>query len=122
MNDALVTLSNLKKLSSLNISNCDIDAVLVNIKLLKQLKVLKLGGNKLTGLPDEISELKKLKELTFSQYPDDFRSFSLDEKKKIVNALPHCKILLEDYFGGAHGKCRLGQRVVRVTPQNVNTL
>lgn len=115
-------LTDLKKLKELDISSCGITSLPKEIGKLKQLRVLKLGANKLSSIPNELGTLTNLKELVFSQYLDDFRGFSLDEKRKVLKLVPDCKVLLVDYFGAVHGNYRLGQKEVRVTSENVDSI
>ena len=119
--DLFIKASKLKKLTSLDISYCGIKTLPPEVNLLKQLKRLRIGANNLTSLPSEISELTGLRELVFSQDPDNFRSFQEAEKRKIITALPECQVLLEDYFGGVHGQYRLGQKLIRITLNNLNS-
>ena len=116
--DVFNKLSKLPSLEELDISHCDIEQLPSEIGQLKSLKKLKLGVNKLSSIPDEIGNLS-LEKLIFSQYPDDFRSFSKEKKIKLLDILPKTDILLVDYFGGVHGKFRLGKEVVRVTREEL---
>lgn len=117
--DLFSKLSKLSSLEELDISFCDIEQLPSEIGLLKNLKRLKLGVNRLNSFPDEIGNLC-LEKLIFSQYPDDFRSFSKEEKIKLLNILPKTDILLIDYFGGVHGNYRLGKEVVKITPEELH--
>lgn len=119
--DAIRKLSKLPKLRELDVSFCGVEELPKEIESLKNLRILKLGANSLTSLPDEIGNLKKLRELIFSQYPDDFRSFTSEQKKKILQLLPNCTIWLVDYFGPVHGHYRLGKERVKITLENINS-
>jgi Leucine-rich repeat (LRR) protein len=112
-------LSMLPKLEFLNLSNCQIESLPANISKLSHLKRLMIGNNKLTALPPEIREMKNLREVIFSQYPEDFRRLSEEQKLQMLSLLPHAKILLTEYFGGEHGHARLGKVTVKVTPKNL---
>lgn len=121
--DVIKKLSQLPNLKELNISSCELTDLPKEIAGLKTLKKLKLGANKFKTMPSQLSELSNLKQLIFSQYPDDdFRSFSLEEKRNIIKMLPNCKVILEDYFGSVHGHYRLGQREVVVTMSNLESI
>jgi len=113
--DLFDKLAMLPKLEFLNLSDCQIESLPANISRLSHLKKLMLGNNKLTELPPEMRHLPKLKELIFSQYPDDFRRLTDEQKLRMLSLLPRTKILLTEYAGGAHGYYRLGARTVRVT-------
>jgi Leucine-rich repeat (LRR) protein len=117
--DLFDKLSLLPKLESLNLSDCQIESLPPNISKLSRLKRLMLGNNKLTELPPEIKHLLKLKELIFSQYPDDFRRLTEDQKLRMLSLLPHTKILLTEYGEGVHGHYRLEAETVRVTRTNL---
>jgi Leucine-rich repeat (LRR) protein len=117
--DLFDKLSVLPKLEFLNLSDCQIEFLPPNISKLSHLKKLMLGNNKLTALPPEIRKLPKLKELIFSQYPDDFRKLTEEQKLQMLSLLPHAKILLTEYGGGVHGRYRLGAETVRVTRTNL---
>lgn len=117
--DLFDKLAELPNLEFLNLSDCEIESLPANISKLSQLKKLMLGNNKLTELPPEIKQLPKLKELIFSQYPDDFRRLTDEQKLRMLSLLPRTKILLMEYGGGTHGHYRLGARTVRVTKTNL---
>jgi len=117
--DLFDKLSLLPKLEFLNLSDCQIELLPSNISKLSYLKRLMIGNNKLVALPPEIKKLPKLKEVIFSQYPDDFRRLSPEQKLEMLSLLPHSKILLTEYSGGTHGHFRLGARTVRVTKDNL---
>ena len=115
LEDLFNKLSVLPNLRFLNLSDCQIEFLPTNISKFSPLKTLKLGNNNLTNLPIEIQKLHNLKEIIFSQHPDDFRKLSKEQKLLMLSLLPHTKILLTDYFGGQHGHYRLGSKTVRVT-------
>lgn len=117
--DLFDKLAELPKLEFLNLSDCEIESLPSNISKLSQLRKLMLGNNKLTELPSEIKQLPKLKELIFSQYPDDFRRLTDEQKLRMLSLLPRARILLMEYGGGTHGHYRLGARTVRVTKANL---
>jgi Leucine-rich repeat (LRR) protein len=117
--DLFDKLAMLPKLESLNLSDCGIESLPATISKLTHLKKLMLGNNKLTELPPEIKQLPKLKELIFSQYPEDFRRLSEEQKLRMLSLLPRTKLLLMEYAGGTHGHYRLGARTVRVTKTNL---
>jgi len=117
--DLFDKLAMLPKLEFLNLSDCQIESLPANISKLSHLKKLMLGNNKLTELPLEMKQLRKLKELIFSQYPDDFRRLTEEQKLRMLSLLPRTKILLTEYAGGTHGHYRLGARTVRVTKTNL---
>jgi Leucine-rich repeat (LRR) protein len=116
--DLFDKLTELPKLEFLNLSDCGIESLPANISKLSHLKKLMLGNNQLTELPPEISNYQ-LKELIFSQYPDDFRRLTNEQKLRTLSLLPRTKILLVEYGGGTHGHYRLGARTVSVTKTNL---
>ncbi len=117
--DLFDKLSQLPKLEVLNLSDCQIEFLPANIVRLSHIRKLILGNNKLTTLPPEIKQLPELKEIIFSQFPDDFRRLTEEQKLQMLSLLPHAKILLTEYSGGTHGHYRLGARTVRVTRKNL---
>jgi Leucine-rich repeat (LRR) protein len=119
LHDLFDKLAMLPKLEFLNLSDCRIESLPANISKLSHLKNLVIGNNKLTELPPEIKQLPKLKELIFSQYPDDFRRLTEEQKLRMLSLLPRTKILLMEYAGGTHGHYRLGARTVRVSKTNL---
>lgn len=77
----------LGKMTSLNLSNCELNNLPKEVGQLKQLKELNLQNNQLTQLPIEIRQLKNLAQLNLRKNP-----ILPAEQEKIRKFLPACKI------------------------------
>ncbi len=83
----IISLQNLKEINfSANDSLQNIER-LIGLKNLEELNLSYCG---LSKLPQSIGSLKKLKTLTLVS-----NNFSDDEKKRIINSLPKCKVIFE---------------------------
>jgi len=82
-----VEIGQLKNLQSLNLNYGKLTSLPKEIGRLKNLQSLYLGDNNLTSLPVEIEQLKNLQSLDLR-----YNNFSQEEKQKIKELLPNCKI------------------------------
>jgi Leucine-rich repeat (LRR) protein len=118
LEDLLGVLEKNSELEYLDVSGNNIESLPKNIMHLENLRVLRLGNNSFKSFPDSL-KMPNLEKLIFSQYPEDFRSWSEYEKLKLLELLPNTEIILEDYFGGTHGNFRLGKKYIRVDKNNL---
>ena len=113
-------LAKLPKLKSLGIADNHLEELPTAIAQMNGLKFLDLGANPVRPFADKIVGLTKLRRITFSQYPDvGYRSWTDEDKVKLLTALKKGKIVLVDHFGSSHGVYRLGEKEVEVTLQTL---
>ena len=111
--DLFNKLAGIKSLETLDIHACHIQELAPEIGKISSLKQLYLGENAITKLPDEIKALTHLEQLYFSQWGDDYSSWSNVEKRRAKKLLPHCKILLIDYFGPTCGRDKKYRHIIK---------